>query len=70
MAPQNASIGIMHVTRINNDNIKIDHRNRKRNKSSTKLVHKGNFDKDQRVNMALFPVYPSPPQNLLPGGFF
>ena len=57
MAPQNASTDIMHVPTINNDNIKIDNRTRKRNKSSTKLVHKGNFDKDQCVNMALFAVY-------------
>ena len=58
MAPQNASIGIIViVTTINNDNIKIDHRKRKRNKSSNKLVHKETFDKDQCVNMALFAVY-------------
>ena len=42
MAPQNASIGIIHVTTVNNINGK-----RKRNKSSNKLVIKENFDKDQ-----------------------
>ena len=37
--------------------MKIDNGKRKRNKSSNKLVHKENFDKDQRVNMAIFVVY-------------
>ena len=47
MAPQNPSIGIIHVTTVNNINGK-----RKPNESSNKLVPKENFDK----NMALFRV--------------